>query len=310
MSVRIGLGFSGFPFSGVDAFWRWVDLCEEGKVDSLWLSERLVSAQAALEPLSALAAIAGRTRRLKFGVNASVLPLRDPLILARECATIDYLSDGRLITVFGVGADTAPEWQALGFNHRTRGRRANEMLALLTRLWSEESVTFDGDFYRYKDVTINPKPKQSPLPVWIGGNSDAAIERTARYGGGWIAGGAQSPAQVARVIAAIKDRAAALGRVIDTDHYGAGFSFRFGDWDEPAVQRAAENLAARTGADVDPRSRMAVGGPQAIMELVQVFRAVGVTKFVLRPIATDDADLLEQTRRLNADVIPFVHKLP
>ena len=161
---------------------------------------------------STLAAIAGRTHRLKFGVNATVLPLRDPLVLAKECATIDYLSDGRLLTVFGVGDDTAPEWQALGVRKGSRGRRANEMLELLPRLWTEDHVNHYGEFFHYRDVTINPKPKQSPLPLWIGGSSDAAIERTARYGSGWIGGGAQPPAQIARVISAIRERAEDLGR--------------------------------------------------------------------------------------------------
>ncbi|HWO72362.1 MAG TPA: LLM class flavin-dependent oxidoreductase, partial [Dehalococcoidia bacterium] len=84
MSVRVGLGFAAFPFSSAGAFWRWVDACENWGVDSIWLSERLVSAQAFLEPLGTLAAIAGRTRRIKFGMNATVLPLRDPLVLAKE----------------------------------------------------------------------------------------------------------------------------------------------------------------------------------------------------------------------------------
>jgi probable F420-dependent oxidoreductase len=310
LSVRVGLGIAGFPFSGIDGFWRWVDACEASRVDSLWLSERLVSANPQLEPLSALAAIGGRTRRLKFGMNATVLPLRDPLVLAKECATIDYLSAGRLLPMFGVGNDVAPEWQALGLDTRGRGQRSNEMLALLNRLWSEDEVSFEGKFYHYDKVTIAPKPKQQPLPIWIGGSSEAAIERTARYGNGWLAGGAQQPAQVGRVIAAIKERSAALGRPIDYDHYGAGFSYRFGSWEEPAVQRSVQAFRARAGANVDPRSYLAIGGAQEIIDLVEVLRAVGVSKFVLRPIVTGDDDMLEQTRLLDAEVIPHVHALP
>ena len=310
MSVRLGLGIGALPFSGADAFWRWVDYCEASSVDSLWLSERFVSPQPFLEPVSALAAIAGRTRRLKFGMNATVLPLRDPVILAKECATIDYLSDGRFLPMFGVGADTAPEWEALGQDTRGRGQRSNEMLALLTRLWSEDDVDFDGKYYHYRHVTLSPKPKQSPLPMWIGGSSDAAIERTARYGTGWLAGGAQLPAQVSRVIRTIRARSEELGRSIDDDHYGAGLNFRFGDWEEPSVQQAARALASRMGEGADPRTLLAVGDAERIIELVQVFRAVGVTKFVMRPIAADDAEMMEQTRRLNDEVIPYAHKLP
>ena len=309
MSVRVGLGFIAFPFSSAEAFWRWVDACEDGPVDSVWLSERLVSPQPALEPLTTLAAVAGRTRRLKFGVNATVLPLRDPLILAKECATIDYLSGGRFLPAFGVGNDQAPEWRALGIDPHRRGSRANEMLELLNRLWSEDEVTFEGKHFHYEGVSISPKPVQQPLPVWIGGSSEAAIERTARFGHGWIAGAAQTPAQVGRVVAAIKERARALGRVIEDDHYGAGVSFRFGGWEEPVVQRSVQVFAARAGRDVEPRAYMAVGDAEAIIDLLQAYRAAGACKFVLRPIAASDAEMLDQSRRLAEEVIPFVHAL-
>ncbi len=309
MSTRIGLGFGAFPFSGPEAFWRWIDYCESTQIDSIWLSERLVGGQATLEPLTALAAIAGRTSRIKFGMNATVLPLRDPLLLAKECATIDYMSNGRLLPVFGVGGDVAPEFTALSVDTRGRGARSNEMLTLLTRLWSEDNVSFDGKYYNYKSVTISPKPKQSPLPVWIGGSSEAAIERTAKLGTGWLSGSAQTPAQIGRVIAAIRDRSAELGRPIDDDHYGAGLSYRFGSWEEPAVQKMAQQLALRN-PDVDPRAMMAVGGAEEVIELCQVLRAVGVSKFVLRPIASTDEDMLEQSRLVAEEVIPFVHKIP
>jgi probable F420-dependent oxidoreductase len=308
MSVRLGLGFLAFPFSGPAAFWRWVDLCEESGVDSLWLSERIVSTQNYLEPMSALAAIAGRTRRIKFGMSTVVLPLRDPVILAKECATIDYLSEGRFLPMFGVGNDVAPEWKAMNVSAKNRGARSNEMLALLTRLWAEDDVTHHGKHFDLDGVTISPKPVQDPLPLWIGGSSEAAIERTARYGTGWIAGGAQTPAQLGRVVGAIRERAQELGRPIDEDHYGAGFSFRFGTWEEPAVQRAVQTFAQRAPG-VDPRAFMAVGGPDDVLQLVKVFRAVGISKFVLRPIATSDEEMIEQSRRLAEEVIPQVNVL-
>lgn len=122
MSVRIGLGVPGFPFSSPATFLEWVDLCEESPIDSLWFSERLVSLQTLLEPMTAMAVVAGRTKRLKFGMNAVVLPFRDPLVLAKECATLDFLSDGRLLPAFGVGGDTAPEFPATAGRPRGAGR--------------------------------------------------------------------------------------------------------------------------------------------------------------------------------------------
>jgi alkanesulfonate monooxygenase SsuD/methylene tetrahydromethanopterin reductase-like flavin-dependent oxidoreductase (luciferase family) len=101
-----------FPFSGVPAYWRWVDLCEAGGVDSLWQTDRLLSREPMLECMSAMAALAGRTRRLKFGMNVVSLALRDPVLLARQCATIDVLSEGRLLPAFGIGSPRGPEWAA------------------------------------------------------------------------------------------------------------------------------------------------------------------------------------------------------
>ena len=302
MSIGIGLGIAGFPFSTSDAFLDWIDLCENSGIDSVWLSERLVSPQPNLETIAAFGVIAGRTRRLKFGMNAIVLPLRDPLILAKECATLDFLSNGRLLPVFGVGSDLAPEWRTTGRNPLGRGTRSDEMLTLMSRLWSEDSVSFEGKHFQYSGVTISPKPKQQPLPLWIGGSSDAAIRRTALLGTGWL-GGIQSPAQVRPVVAKIRAASAEAGRVIDDDHYGAGFPFRFGSMDDEVVQRNAAGLRRVPDAD-DPATYMGVGDANDIASRIREYIDAGASKFVLRPIATSDDDLMAQTRRLMEEVIP------
>ena len=128
MGIGVGLGLADFPFSDARAFWRWVDLCEEGGVDSLWQTDRLVSRQPILECMSAMAAIAGRTRRIKFGMNVASVGLRDPLLLAKQCATIDVLSEGRLLPAFGVGSPRGPEWQVRGEAFDKGARRTNEGL--------------------------------------------------------------------------------------------------------------------------------------------------------------------------------------
>jgi probable F420-dependent oxidoreductase len=304
VSIRAGLSIAGFPFSSTDAFYRWVDLCEDSHVDSIWLTERLVSPTPFLEPLTAFGVITGRTQRLKFGMNATVIPLRDPLVLAKQCATLDYLSGGRLLPAFGVGRDTAPEFAATGRGPAGRGERANEILQLISRLWSDESVDFEGRYYQYRGATINPKPVQQPLPIWIGGSSDAAIKRTALYGTGWL-GGIMSPVQVAPVVQKIKAATAEAGRVIDEDHYGAGFPFRFGSSDEEIVQRAAARLRSLGEAPVE--SYLAVGSAENILNRAVEYARAGISKFVLSPIAAGDDDFIEQTRRLNEEVLPVLH---
>ena len=198
MSVRIGigLGLGGFPFESMSAFHSWLDLCEASRIDSIWQSDRVVSRDPALEPLTLLSVVAGATRRLKFGTNAVVLPFRDPITFARQCATLDHLSDGRFLPAVGIGRGDAPEWQATGRTPKGRGTRADEALEVITQLWESEAVDFEGKYFSLKGATISPRPKQQPLPLWLGGSSPAAIRRTARFGQGWLAP-LQSPAEAA-----------------------------------------------------------------------------------------------------------------
>ena len=306
MSVRIGLGIATFPFASVKNFWRWIELCEENGIDSFWQTDRIVSPQPFMESMAMMAAVAGATKRLKFGMNVVVLPFRDPMLLAKECATIDFLSEGRLLAAFGVGADIAPEWRAMGISTKGRGRRTDEALQLLQRFWTEESVTHEGEFYHYTDAAVAPKPTQDPLPLWIGGSSKAAIRRTATLGTGWLAG-LQTPQQVAPVVAAIKEQSAAAGRPLDDDHYGAGFAYRFGSWDDPIVERAASALRRRLQVEFDPSQYYAVGGSAEIIARAEDYKRAGVSKFVLSTLADNDDDLISQTQRLIDEVVPVVH---
>src|SRR5437667_11056324 len=148
MGVGIGLGCAEFPFSGAAAYWRWIDMCEAGGVDSIWQTDRIVGHQPFLESITTMAALAGRTRRMRFGMNVVSLAFRDPVLLAKQCATIDVLSEGRLLPAFAIGSPLAPEWQALGIDTKTRGRKTDECLDIIRRLWREESVDFSGAFYR------------------------------------------------------------------------------------------------------------------------------------------------------------------
>ena len=225
-------------------------------MDSIWQSDRLIGPDPNLECMSVMAALAGATRRLKFGMNVASLGLRDPVLTAKACATIDVLSEGRLLPAFGVGSSRSRDYAATGIPTRGRGQRSAEGLEILSRLWRQDSVTFKGRHFQLSQASIAPKPVQQPLPLWVGGSAPQAIERTAQWGTGWQAG-IESPAQVQPVIAAIKARAAELGRRIDEDHYGAGFAFRFGSADEPIVIRHSEFLTPKAR---QARRRLPSGG--------------------------------------------------
>lgn len=306
MGIGVGLGLAEFPFSGGRAFWDWVALCEESGIDSLWQTDRLVSREPFLECMSAMAALAGFTRRIKFGMNVASVGLRDPLVLAKQCATIDVLSNGRLLPAFGVGSPRGPEWKTTNRPNKGTGAIAEEGMEIIARLWSEPSVTFHGAHFRYDGASISPRPIQQPLPLWVGGSSEAAIRRTAKLGTGWQAG-QETPDEVRPVVARIKALAAELGRPMDPDHFGVGIPFRFGSWEDDCVAPRAKAYQERLGRD--PRQAFAVGDAATIAARLRAYVDAGIAKFVLRPIGRDDADIMRQTRLLVAEILPEVAAL-
>lgn len=306
MSIGIGLGLSNFTFSSAKGYWDWVRMCDEGGVDSLWQTDRLVSREPFLECMSVMAGLAGATKKVKFGMNVASLSLRDPLLTAKQCATIDYLSEGRLLPAFGLGSNRSRDYAATGRDTKGRGQKMNEALEIITRLWTEESVTYEGKHYRYDGASISPRPVQNPMPLWIGGSAEAAIERTAKYGNGWQAS-FQTPEETGVVVEKIHAAAAALGKRIDPDHMGVGFNVRFGSWDDQIVQAAAIAFEKRSGRD--PKQGMAVGGAEDILRMIESFVPHGIAKFILRPMGDGDAEMIAQTERLIAEVLPYAQTL-
>ncbi len=303
MSIRGGVGIANFTFDDADGFWEWVNLCDTGGVDSIWQSDRLIGPDANLECMSVMAALAGATKKVKFGMNVASLGLRDPVIMAKACATIDVLSNGRLLPAFGVGSAVSRDYAATGIPTKGRGQRSAEGLEIMSRLWTEDEVTFEGQHYRLDRASIAPKPAQNPMPLWVGGSAKQAIERTARFGTGWQAG-IEDADDVKPVIEAIKVRAEELGRPMDTDHFGAGFGFRFGSPDEPLVSKYNAMLSKRLGREA--KGFTAVGGVTEMVALAETFVAAGVRKFILRPIATGTADMITQTQRMAEELLPEI----
>lgn len=309
MSIRLGLGSTVPALTDAKAFWQFVELCEESGVDSLWQSDRLVSREPQFESMSVMAALAGGTDKIKFGMNAIVAGYRDPLVLAKQCATIDQLSGGRLLPVFGVGAPWNAEWNATGRGTKGRGVRANEVIEIMTRLWTEDDVDFDGRFFQYKGASISPKPKQKKFPLWIGGNSEAAVKRTATVGTGWL-GGLCTPAVTKRVVGNVKEALKETARSIDDDHYGVTVPFRFGTLDDAPAQRTVQAVTARRPENFDPLESIAVGDKTAIVALLKKHVEAGASKFVMLPMAGDADDVIDQTKRLIGEVMPEIEDRP
>ena len=309
MSIKIGIGtaLGGSALSPAD-YWRWVELCETGGIDSIWHSDQLLGEQ--LEPMTMLAALAARTSRIRFGTNALVVPFRDPIVTAKKFAAIDYLSGGRLFPVLGVGRADDAYWTATGTGAGERGRRANEAIALIRLLLGQDEIDFAGSHYRYHGPGVLPRPAR-PIPLWIGGQSEAAIRRTATIGDGWL-GSFAAPDKAGEAKRRIQAGLAETGRTIEEDHYGMSLPMRIGDAGDPAVAAVRERLAKR----LPPEERtafadsFAAGPTDDVIALLRRYVAAGMSKFVMLPLVGDAAGLMEQTRLLLSHVIPAIEDRP
>ncbi len=165
-----------------------------------------------LEAFMTLAYVAAVTRRIRLGTEVLVLPQRQPVLVAKQVSTLDTLSGGRVRLGVGVGWQDS-EYEALGEEFRTRGQRMDEALDLLRACWTRPSIDFEGKHYQVRAMGMEPKPPQGgALPVWIGGNSEAAFRRVGKYGDGWLASRVTDAESARRAIESIHRHAAAAGR--------------------------------------------------------------------------------------------------
>jgi probable F420-dependent oxidoreductase len=303
--IRIGVMPGPWPEGREvgDLFGQLVDQLEASPIDSLWLSDRLLTPT--LESLTALGFAAGRTRRLKFGPAVLVLPFRSPLLVAKAVATLDVLSHGRVFPVVGVGLDQRREWEAAGVPPGARGARTDEALEVIRRLFTEAEVTHAGSYFTLDRVRLLPRPIQSPPPLWLGGATEAAFRRAGRLGDGWLAS-LVTPTAFEAGVERILGYAARAGRTIPGDHFGTIVSFRLAT-DAAEGWRAAEPYLPRDRADeATLRAAVAVGPPEAVAETLERYIRRGGTKFVLRPLGSA-ADMLDQIARIAETVVPPFH---
>jgi probable F420-dependent oxidoreductase len=279
MKVRIGYGLGVRASSDAERFAGLVDGLERHHFDSLWLSERITGD--CPDPIVGLAVAAGRTTRLKFGFSVLVLPGRNPMILAKELATLDRLSNGRLLPAFGLGAVDPGEHQAFSVERTERAARFNEALPLLRRFWAGETVDHDGTFHHYEGAVVRPLPVQDPLEIWLGGIAPSELKRVARLGDGWLPSFC-TPDDVRTGIEVIQRTAAEHDRKVDPEHFGALLPYVEGPI--PDIVRAG---IRKRRPDVDP-SEVIASGLDGLRDMIEQHVAVGGSKFVVIPLTEPD----------------------
>jgi probable F420-dependent oxidoreductase len=262
LSVRVGVGWNPFDRAAVGGpvFWDTVRLLEQNGWDSLWLSD--IATGLGVAPLPMLAAVAARTERLKLGTSVINAPPRNPLLLAKELATLDLISGGRFFPAFGIGQSDAVELAALGLARDERGARLEECIHVIRELWRGEPVTYKGRFTTLENVTVSPKPTRPRIEPWLGGSTPAAVRRVGRIADGWLTARV-SPAEFAELLEVLRESAATAGRAVPEDHFG---TVLFAD-------------------DVGETR-----------ELLYAFREAGATKFVLYPRVDDPRPWLEELK--------------
>jgi probable F420-dependent oxidoreductase len=214
------------------------------------------------DPLVYLAMLAGCTESIRFGTHVYNIGLRHPFVTARAAATLDIVSQGRF--EFGIGASwLAEEWEAVGLDFTTRGRRVDEAISICRRLWTDEQVEHHGEFFDFPPVMFEPKPVQPSIPLHVGGDGPAALRRAAIFGDGWIPMN-HSVDQVEASLSKIRSQREEAGR--------------------------------------DPFVELTMGLPVESPEDLKRYAAVGVTRVLVRPWSSTK-DALEAIDRFAREIL-------
>ena len=292
-------------------------------LDYLALPDLVARPLPKLDCLTYMGALAMRTQRIRLKTHVFLTPLRHPIELARRIVTVDHLSRGRIIFAAGVGGFSGAqggesvlhfkEFADTGVSRKERGGRTNEILESMKLLWTQPTASYHGKYFQFTDVTLLPKPYRQPHPpIWVGGNSEAAIQRTARYGTGWVPSlelasviFGSFPAALARLAEAMKEEGREGEKIhicvciktnINPDAHAAK--------EEGAAYWAHMLHAIEGGMAFDVKEKYgAYGTPEALVERLLEMKELGADSVMLH---IHSPDLKTQLRRLEEKVLPKI----
>jgi probable F420-dependent oxidoreductase len=282
----------------------YIERAETSGFHSIWVQEQigLGAAAAALESISMLSYAAALTRRLRLGAAVFLITFRNPILLAKSLASLDQLSQGRLIVGVGLGAVTRL-YSAYGLSAERRVARFIEALTLMQKLWTEENLTFQGKFWQITKGSLLPKPVQKPHPpLWFGAHAPAALKRAVKHGSGFIGAGSSSTpdfkSQVQIILSALDEaKKDPAGFTIGKRVYLAVDKDR-----ERAAKRLREWFGLYYGRE-ELADRVAIwGSPAECTEQLGKIIAAGARLLILNPVF----DMLDQLETLSGEVIPQI----
>lgn len=254
------------------------------------------------DPFICLSFAAAVTDKIRLGTGITVLPMREPVVLAKQVMTLDHFSNGRLILGVGLGA-YREEFEAV--NPRLaqgahRGEMVTEGIAALQTLFTQHPATYEGTYWAFKEVEMYPKPLQDPFPIWVGGNSRAGAMRAGRMGQGWLSA-VMPPQQIREFVTLIHETAVAAGRDPQQIEIAPQFIAQVGKTDEEAKATFRQSgmyhhilsLKKSTLKDQDlsqVEEYNLIGTPQTILEKIDRFTAAGVTHFCSLVFSTNTVE--------------------
>ncbi|MFC3455300.1 TIGR03854 family LLM class F420-dependent oxidoreductase [Amycolatopsis speibonae] len=270
LKIRLGAGLG--TGTAPEEFGPAVDLLEQAGVDSLWLPEAVYSPR--IDPVVGVTHALARTSKLKVGTGVMVLPGRDPVLVAKQLASLAALAPKRVLPVFGLKPAREAELPLFPVPQGRRAAVFDESLLLIKALLEQEEVTFEGEFFRVEGVGLGMRPVKR-LDLWLGGKAPGALRRVGRLADGWLAS-FLTPEEARAGREAIQKAAAEADREVEADHFGISLVVAEGG----IPDALADSVAARS--DADP-SRLIAGSWKAARDLVAEYIDAGLSKFVLYP---------------------------
>jgi probable F420-dependent oxidoreductase len=290
--------------------WRYTARIEELGYDSAWTSEHLFFFVPMFDTMTVMAAMAAVTERVKLGTAVTLLPLRQAAWTAKEVASVDIISDGRVILGVGVGGEYPKEFEAAGVPVKERGARTDEAIKVMKLLFTENNVTFEGRFTKLPGVTLGPKPKQpGGPPIWVAGRSEAAMRRAGRLGDGYVPY-LFSPERFREGWAKVREYAEKAGRDPDAITPAIYQFIAVADTYEEGKKMALADLQMRYNQPFEKvvDRYVVMGNAADCARRLADFAEAGVEHFILVPIGFSPVDYKPQIEVIARDILPLVRK--
>ena len=262
--------------------------------DSLWLQERIIGDFAILEPVTLLSYVAALTSQLKLGTSVILLPLRNPIQLAKAYATLDCMSGGRAVMGVGLGGGHLGSHESLfGYTREGRVTRFSEAVQIMKSLWTEPRSSFHGRYWNFDNVAMEPKPVQKPhLPLIFGGHHENALRRAVKYADGWMGAGSSSSGSFIRESARIRDLLSEAKRDPASFHFAKRVYLAV-DSDEARGERRIREWFGRRYKNADLGPKVSIwGSPAKVTEEIQKIVKAGAQQIVFNPMY-DEMEHLE-----------------